>query len=92
MSVQLEIPRHRLDSRHKESGRTTVRSAFEISQKFFSELSHVRTVLPYRPDGRTLAGRNFHIKAWRVRTMKTIVRAVNLMHAISIYEARASRP
>jgi len=39
MSVRLEIPRPRLDGRHKESGRTTVRSAFKISQKFFPELT-----------------------------------------------------
>jgi hypothetical protein len=92
MSVWLEKPRHRPDSSHRALGRTTMRSAFQILQKFFPELSCVRTVLPCRPDGRTLAARNFHIKALHVRTMTSVVRTVNLMHAISIYEARASRP
>jgi len=31
-------------------------------------------VLPCRPDGRTLAALNFHIKAWHVRTMTSVVR------------------
>jgi len=44
MSVWLEIPRRRLDGRHKVSGQTTVLLAFQISQKFFPELSRVRTV------------------------------------------------
>jgi hypothetical protein len=52
----------------------------------------VRTVLPCHPDGRTLAARNFHIKAWRIWTIGSVVRTVDLMHAISIYEARASKP
>jgi len=84
MSVWLEIPRRRLDDRHKSSGRTTVRSSFQISLKFFPELSCIRTVLPCRPDGRTLAARNFHIKALRFWM-------VDLMHPIFIFEARASR-
>jgi hypothetical protein len=66
MSVWLEKPRRHPDDRHKASGRTTMRSAFQISQKFFPELSRVRTMLPCRPDGRTLATHNFHIKASRV--------------------------
>jgi hypothetical protein len=92
MSVWLEIPRHRSDVRHKASEWTTVRSAFQISQKFFPELSRVWTVLPCRPNGCTLAARNFHIKAWCIRTMTSVVQTVNLMHAISIYEARKSGP
>jgi len=92
MSVWLEIPRRHPDSRHKAPRRTTVRLAFQISQKFFPELSRVRMMLPCCPDGRTLVARNFHIKAWRIRTMTSVVRTVNLMHTISIYEARASRP
>jgi hypothetical protein len=51
--------------------------------EIFPELSRIQTVLPYRPNGRTLAARNFHIEAWRVRM-------IDLMHAISIYEACAS--
>jgi len=92
MSVWLEILRHRSDRRHKASRRTTVWLAFQISHKFFPEFSRVQTVLPCRLDGCTLATRNFHIKAWRVRTEGCIVRTVDLMHTISIYEARASGP
>jgi len=77
---------------NKASGQATVQSTFQILQKFFSELSRIRTVLPCRPDGRTLAGCNFHIKASRVQTIGSVVRTVDLMNVISIYEARASRP
>jgi len=49
-------------------------------------------VLPCCPDGRTLAARNFHIKALRIRTIGSVVRTVDLMHTISIYEARVSGP
>jgi hypothetical protein len=92
MSVWLEIPRRRPDGRHKAFERTFVRSAFQVLQKFFPELSRVRIVLPCCPDGRTLATCNFHIKARCVRTMTSIIQTVNLVHAISIYEARAFRP
>jgi hypothetical protein len=74
MSVWLEIPRRHPDGRHKASVRTTVRLAFQTSHKFFLELSRVQMVLPCRPDGRTLAALNFHIKAWHVRTMTSVVR------------------
>jgi hypothetical protein len=53
MSVWLEILRRRPDGRHKASRQTTVWSAFQISLKFFPELSHVLTMLPCRQDGRT---------------------------------------
>jgi hypothetical protein len=92
MSVWLKIPRRRLEGRHKAFGRTTVWSAFQISLKFFPELSRVQTVLPLRLNGRTLAAHNFHIKAWRFRTITSVVRTVDLMHVISIYEAWASGP
>jgi len=82
MSVWLDKPRHRPDGRHKASGRTTVRSAF---QNFVE-------ILSYRPDGRTSVVRNFHIKASYVRTKGIVVRTVDQMHAISIYVARASGP
>jgi hypothetical protein len=77
MSIWLEKPRHRLDGRHKASGRTTVRSVF---QNFAEILSRFEL----RLDGRTLAARNFHIKASRVRTQGMVVRMIDLMHAISI--------
>jgi hypothetical protein len=43
---------------------------FPNSLKLFPELSRAWTVLPYHPDGCTLAACNFHIKALSVRTMK----------------------
>jgi len=49
-------------------------------------------MLPCCPNGCTLAGRNFHIKASRVRTIGSVVRTVDLMLAISIYEAQAFGP
>jgi hypothetical protein len=69
-----------------------MQSAFQISLKFFPELSRVWTVLPCHPNSRTLVARNFHIKASRVRTIGSVVWTVDLMHAIFIYEARASKP
>jgi len=60
--------------------------------KFFPNLSHIRTVLPYHPYSRTLAVSNFHIKASRVRTKGMVVQTIDQMHAISIYVARASGP
>jgi hypothetical protein len=44
----------------------------------------------YRPDGRTSAASNFHTKVSHVRTKGMFVRTVDLMHAISISDARAS--
>jgi hypothetical protein len=79
----------RPDGSHKASGWTTVLSTFQNSQKFFPDLSRIRTVVP---DGRTSAASNFHIKASRIRTKEMVVRTVDLMHAISISDARASRP
>jgi hypothetical protein len=40
-----------------------------------------------RPDGCTSAARNYYNKAWSVWTLKANVRTVELVHAISIYEA-----
>jgi hypothetical protein len=64
----------------------------KILQKFFPDLSRVRTMLPCRPDYRTSAARNFHIKASCVQTKVMVVQTVELMHAISIYVARVSGP
>jgi hypothetical protein len=72
MSIWLEIPRRCPNIKQEVSGQTTVRSAFQILQKFFPELSRIRTVLPYHLDCGTLAACNFHIKTWLVRTMKTV--------------------
>jgi len=88
MSVWLEIPRCHSNGRHKASGRTTMRSNFEISRKFFPEFRCIWKVLPCRLDSRTLAAHNFHIKAWRVRTMTSVVWTVNLIHVI-IWSSRS---
>jgi hypothetical protein len=79
-----------VDIRHPD-GQLCVRLS-KISLKFFLDLSHIQTVLPCSPDGRTSTARNFHIKASRVRTKGMVVRTVDLMHAISMYVARASGP
>jgi hypothetical protein len=55
-------------------------------------MSRVWTVLPWLLDGRTLAACNFLIKAWRIWTIGSVIRMVDLMHAISIYEALAFGP
>jgi hypothetical protein len=52
------------------------------------ELNRVRTVLPCHPDSLTLVAYNFHIKASRVWTIGSVVRMVDLMYTIFIYEAR----
>jgi hypothetical protein len=70
MSVWLDKPRLRPDGRHKASGRTTVRSAFQNFAKILS-------CFEPHPDGRTSAARNFHIKASRVRTKGMVVRTVD---------------
>jgi len=49
-------------------------------------------VLPCRPDGLTSATSNFHIKASCVQTNGMVVRTVDLMHGISISDARPSEP
>jgi len=49
-------------------------------------------VVPRRRNGRTSNARNFHIKASRVRTKGMVIWTVDLMHAISISDARAFGP
>jgi hypothetical protein len=61
-----------------------------ILLKFFPEMSRVRTMVPCCPDGHTSAASNFHIEALHVRTKRRVVRTADLMHAISISDARAS--
>jgi hypothetical protein len=63
-----------------------------ISLKFFPDLSRVQTVVPCLPNGRTSAASNFHIKSSHIQTKGMVVQTVDLMHAISISDARASRP
>jgi hypothetical protein len=64
----------------------------KISLKIFPEMSRVRTVVPCHSDGRTFAASNFHIEALHVRTRRMVVQTADLMHAISISDARASGP
>jgi len=71
--------RRRPDGSQGSSGWTTMQSiSREIYWNSFLFLSHVQTVIPCRPDGRTFATSNFHIKASRVRTMLTGVRTSGL--------------
>jgi hypothetical protein len=48
--------------------------------------------VPCLPDGRKSAASNFHIKASRVQTKRMVVQKADLMHGISISDARASGP
>jgi hypothetical protein len=92
-SVWLEKPRRCPDGSQGLSRRTTVRSIFwEFRWNSFLFLSHVRTVVPCRLDGCTSAASNFQIKDSRVRTGGMVVRTVDLMYTISIFEACASGP
>jgi hypothetical protein len=58
----------------------------------FPKFAEILSWFELRPDGRTSVARNFHNKAWRVRTIGSVFRTVDLMYAISIYEAWASGP
>jgi len=55
-------------------------------------MSHVWTVVPYRLDSRTSAASNFHIEASHVQTRRMVVQTADLMHTISISDARTSGP
>jgi hypothetical protein len=67
-----------------------------IFQKFrwksFLFKSRVRTVRHWRPDGRTSAASNFHIRLRASRPRGMNVRTAILQHAISISAMRASGP
>jgi hypothetical protein len=93
MSVWLDKTGPHPDGGHRPSRRTTVRPKFQkFCCKSFLFERCVRMVLPCRLEGRTFAASNFHIEASRVRTGRMVVRTADLMHAISISDARASRP
>jgi hypothetical protein len=62
-------------------------SAFQIRWNSFSKWAASGRCYP---SVRMVTALNFHIKAWSVRTMKTDVQTVELMHTISIYKAWAS--
>jgi hypothetical protein len=47
-------------------------------------------VVHYGLDGRTSAASNFNIEASSVRTKRMVVRTVDVIHAIFIYDTRAS--
>lgn len=64
----------------------------KILLKFFPDFCRVRTMVPCCPDSRTLAVRNFHIKASCIWTKGMVVRTVDQMHAISISVTRTSGP
>jgi hypothetical protein len=93
MSVWLDKTGRRPNGGHRPSRQTTMRPKFQkFHWKSFLFESRVRTVRHCRLDGRTSAASNFHIEAPRVRTRRMGVQTFNLMHAISISDARASRP
>jgi hypothetical protein len=93
MSVWLDKTGRRQDGGRRSSGRTTVRPKFQkFLWKSFLFESRVWIVLPHCPDSRTSAASNFHIKASCIRTRRMVVRTVDQMHAISIFDAHASGP
>jgi hypothetical protein len=93
MSVWLDKTGCCPDGGHRPSGRTTMRPKFwRFRWRSFLFESRIQTVVHCHSDGRTSAASNFHIKASRVRTRRMGIQAVNLMNAISISNARASRP
>jgi hypothetical protein len=75
------------------SGQTTVRQEFQkFRRRSFLFESHVRTVLPCHLDSCTFSASNFHKEASRVQIKSMVVWTADLMHSISISDARASRP
>jgi hypothetical protein len=83
MSVWLDKTGCRLDGGQRPFGRTTVLPKLQkFSWRSFLFESRVRTVMPCRPDGRTLAASNFHIETSRVRTWRMV----------GWSDARTSRP
>jgi len=74
------------DSEPKPSGQATVRQDFlKISLKIFP-------VEEPRPDGRTSAASNFHIRLRASGPWGMNVRTTILQHTISIFAMRASGP
>jgi hypothetical protein len=90
MSVWLDKTGCRPEGGHRSSGRTTVRSKFRWKSFLFE--SRVRTVLPCRMEDRMFTASNFHIEASGVQTKRMVVQTVVLMHTISIFDTRSSRP
>jgi hypothetical protein len=91
MSVWLDKTGRHPDNGHRLSGQTTLLPKFQkFRWKSFLFKSRVRTVRHCRSDGRMSATSNFHIEAPCVQTRRMGVWMVNLMHAISISDARAS--
>jgi hypothetical protein len=76
----------------RPDGQLCDRNFKNFAEKSFLFESRVRTVLHCHPDGRMTAASNFHIEASCVRTSRMVVRMVDLMHAISIFDARAFGP
>jgi hypothetical protein len=73
-------------------GQQCDRIILEFHWKSFLFKSRVRTVRHYRPDGRTSAASNFHIRLRASGPWGMNVRTAILQHTISISDMRASRP
>jgi len=69
-----------------------VRSAFQIPWNSFLNWAASGRCCPSILTVTHLVARNFHIKVWRIQTIIAVVQTIDLMHAISIYEAWASEP
>jgi hypothetical protein len=58
----------------------------DCTESFYNKAVSGR-LLHWLPDGYTSAAQNYHNKAWSIGTLKANVQTVELVHAISIYEA-----
>jgi hypothetical protein len=75
------------------SRQTTVRQISKnFAKKSFLFKSHIQTVRHCRPDDRTSAASNFHIRLRASGPWGMSVRMAELQHAISISAMRASGP
>jgi hypothetical protein len=94
MSIRQNLPRSRPDGGPRTSERTTVRQdIFGIfAEKSFLYKNIFQTGWLDRPDGRTSAASNFHIRLHTSGPWGRSVRTAKLQHAIFIYDVRASRP
>jgi hypothetical protein len=93
MSVWLDKIGRCPDRGHRPPGRTTVRPKFwKFRWKSFLFESRILTLLPCCLDGRTFAASNFHIEASCIWTRRMVVRMVDVMHAIAIFDTCASGP
>jgi hypothetical protein len=70
-----------------EGVRTAGLSVRKVNCNRLSKIALKASITRLRPNGCTSAARNYHNKALSVQTLQADVRTVELVHAISIYDA-----